>query len=638
MAKSDRREVVRFCWLLTPRPSAAPRIRIYQLLPRLFSNINETRKPNGTLLENGCGKFAEINDRALESLRDELNITHIWLTGVHAHATATDYPDKPADDPDILKGVAGSPYAIKDYGDVCPDYAIDPNQRLAEFRKLIARIQAAGLRVIMDFVPNHVARSHASEIVRLGDSDDRALFFAPQNNFFWLQPDSPGGGPPLRLPLRASQSSVAAACDGLFDPERLHSRVTGNNSATWSPSIHDWFETVKLNYGYEFTTGRRAFPHAAAPTLPVPDTWQKMDRVLAYWQDFGVDGFRCDMAHMIPPEFWQWVVAKARARQPHVTFIAEAYNNDPMKVEGSDPFVAGFGSVNIELLNAGFDAVYDDPAYKALKNIYDGAGWANDLDGALRVRDERLTPDYVFHRSLRYAENHDEVRLASPRLWAGAGMNVGRPVSAILFGLSRGPVLLYSGQEVGEPAIGAEGFSGDDGRTSIFDYWSMPEFTKWVNGHAYDGGHLSPEQKNLRAFYGRLLSLVDEPAFRDGDFIPLNARNVHNPAFGRLPGETPSGHWLYAFIRHDRHSRQVYLVVANLHPSSTFADVRIELSPRAAAAIKPQLGVTLSDHLSDLERAIIVGTETVLLPNLPPLNAGYFALGQVKAEPAQRTS
>ena len=108
----------------------AERPVIYQLFVRHFGNTNETRKPNGTLAENGVGKFADINAAALDSLRD-LGITHVWLTGVLQQATRTDYTaiGQPADDPDICKGRAGSPYAIKDCFDVCPDYALDPARR-----------------------------------------------------------------------------------------------------------------------------------------------------------------------------------------------------------------------------------------------------------------------------------------------------------------------------------------------------------------------------------------------------------------------------------------------------------------------------------------------------------------------------
>ncbi len=559
------------------------RPRIYQLLPRLFGNTNETRKHNGTLAENGVGKFADIDDRALASLRDELSITHLWLTGVLAQATSTDYSaiGMPADDAVLLKGRAGSPYAIRDYGDVCADYALEPAKRLVEFQSLVARAHAASLKVIIDFVPNHVARSHSSSVVAFGKKDDRSKFFSPMNNFFWLQHDSPGGGPPLRLP------------PGLFPPESETGRVTGNNASTWSPSRNDWYETVKLNYGFDFTTGRRAYD-------PIPDTWVKMDAVLAHWQSLGVDGFRCDMAHMVPPEFWRWAVARARARQAGVFFVAEAYNNDPMKVESAE----GGKNVMLELLEAGFDAVYDDPSYKALKRIYEGPAWANDLDGVLG--EER-----IFRSSLRYAENHDEVRIASRGNWGSHGAKIGPAVSAILWGLSGGPAMIYCGQEVGEPANGSEGFGGDDGRTSIFDYWSMPEFAKWRKGT------LSAEQKALRASYGKLLKLYGEPAFRDGAFHALNRLNTHNEHYGRLPGEPASGHWLYAFVRADAKTGQRFVVAVNLSPTETLRNIRIQLGDTLNL-----VGTKAVDRFGGL--AGKVGPLGFEIPEIPPLTPAVF--------------
>ncbi len=578
------------------------RMRIYQLLPRLFGNVNETRKPGGTLAENGCGKFADINDIACASLA-AMGFTHVWLTGVLRQATGTDYSEigAPADDPALLKGRAGSPYAIRDCFDVCPDYAVQPADRFAEFRALLARLHAAGLRALIDFVPNHVARSHHSIVLpehTFGAHDDRARFFDPANNFFWLQRDSPGGGPPLRLPPHGTP----------FAGEVEHGRVTGNNVAHWQPSPHDWYETVKLNYGHDFTTGARVYPHGDQGSRPIPDTWLKMDRVLAHWQELGVDGFRCDMAHMVPPEFWAWAIGRARVRKADTIFIGEAYDNDPMKVCG--------GNVMLALMAAGFDAVYDDPAYKKLKSIYDGCGWANDLDDA---HGDQST----FERSLRYAENHDEVRLAGDGQWGGVGAEVGRAVSAILFGLSRGPVLLYSGQEVGEPARGAEGFGGDDARTTIFDYWSMPELAKWVNGHRYDGARLSTGQRELRDFYARLLHLVGEPAFRDGDFHALNPANLWNENYGRIDGETASGHWLYAFLRGDPATGQRFLVAVNLHPSRSLARIRIRLpegvlAPRTECIERLTSGGTL--------RIVSNETASFTIDSIPPLTPFYFEL------------
>ena len=609
------------------------RPRIYQLLPRLFGNTNETRKPNGTLAENGVGKFEDISDIALRALRDELHITHVWLTGVLAQATATDWSSigKPADDADLLKGLAGSPYAIKDCADVCPDYAAEPARRMEEFSALLARAHALGMRVILDFVANHVARSHTSSLVNFGAHDDRTKFFSPQNNFFWLQPDSPGGGPPLRLPTVVNGERISPTCrvlgagDGFFPDEITAGRVTGNNAATWAPSLNDWYETVKLNYGHDFTTGARAFPHGENPDAPLPDTWLKMDAVLAHWQSLGVDGFRCDMAHMVPPEFWAWAIARARMRQPEVCFFAEAYENDPMRVESADPALHESG-VLAALLHSGFDTAYDDPTYKTLKRIYDGPAWANDLDGTLASQ----RPEF-FRNALRYGENHDEVRLAGRGHWGGIGMDAGRAVCGVLFGISSGPVLLYHGQEVGEPADGAEGFGGDGGRTSIFDYWCMPEFAKWVNSHRYDGARLSEAPRSLREFYGRLLAACSAPAFRDGAFLPLNGANIANPDFGRIAGESASGHWLYAYLRVAAPEHAPFLVVVNLHRSETFRNVLVHFSDEARDSLAPMKGVlAFEDRVGGLAPLRMQAGEFVarglLIPALPPLTPAYFEI------------
>lgn len=617
----------------------AARPRIYQFLPRHFGNTNETRKVNGFIEENGCGKFSDINERSLAELK-KMGFTHLWPTGVLQQATATDYSGigEPADDPDLLKGLAGSPYAIRDYFDVCPDYADNPAERLAEFRAMVGRIHAAGLKVLIDFVPNHVARSYKSSVrpeLSFGANDDRSRYFDPKNNFFWLTPEARpfGKGPPLRLPtvdadgrpVSPTAKVARTPSDGLFGPEMEHGRVTGSNLASWEPDMGSWYETVKLNYGYDFldpTKSTRLYPHGANPDIAVPDTWAKMDEIIAYWQGFGVDGFRVDMAHMVPPEFWHWMIARARGRNPDVFFVAEAYDTDPGKVPSGDPLVAevGGGNVMFDLLNAGFDAVYDDATYDKLKEIYDKGAWANDLD---RI----AARPFVADNSLRYAENHDEVRLAARGEWGGIGPDVGRPVSAILYGLSRGPVMLYSGQEVGEPAHGEEGFGGDDARTSIFDYWSMPEFTKWVNNGAFDGGQLSPAQRSLREFYGNLIRLVAEPAFRDGDFHPLNPLNENNPDYGRLGGASASGQWLYSFVRRDPTSGQTFLVIANLHPRETLNDVKVRIPDELIQQIGKAGPWLLVDRLgSDRKVTASTVSEGIKVGPLPPLTPFYFEI------------
>ncbi len=616
----------------------AARLRIYQLFVRLFGNVNETRQPNGTVAQNGVGKFNDINDAALAAI-GQMGFSHVWLTGVLQQASATDHSaaGQPAADADLLKGLAGSPYAIEDYFDVCADYAVEPKKRLAEFQALLQRVHAHRMKALIDFVPNHVARCYHSDIkpeINFGTTDDRTKFFDPQNNFFYLPPNEQG--PPLRLPtfrdgvaLSPTCQLEGMKCDGLFAGEAEHGRVTGNNVVSWQPSLNDWYETVKLNYGYDFTDplkNRREYPNARSPDNPIPNTWEKMDRVIAYWQSLGVDGFRCDMAHMEPPEFWKWLIQRARERGPEVTFLAEAYDNDPAKVPGSDLVLTklhgGGGNVMCDLLEAGFNGVYDDPTYRVLKGIYEGGRWANDLDSAAR-------DPFIFENSLRYAENHDEVRLASPSQWGGVGMNVGRPVAAILYGLSRGPLMLYNGQEVGEPATGAEGFGGDDSRTTIFDYWSMPTLVGWVNGHKYDGAKLSEAQQDLRAFYARLVRLNNEPAFRDGGLFPLNAANRDNPHFGRVGDEGVSGHWCYAFLRCDAATKQRFLMVANLHPHETLRDVHVALPTAARDFLSVTEGTALkfTDRLA-AESVIYESPDAsgVTIPELPPLSARYLEI------------
>ncbi len=606
-----RRALVCFTLAVMSARSAPERPVIYQLFVRTFGNANETRKQNGTLAENGCGKFSDIGVKAIGEIR-KMGFTHVWLTGVLEQASGTAYPNRPADDPNILKGIAGSPYAIKDYFDVCPDYAVDPNTRIDEFKALLARCEKGGLKVIIDFVPNHVARSYASDVkpsLSFGEGDDRAAFFSRDNHFYYLRRSDPGEGPPLKLPTAGKPG-----CNGLFAPETEYGRVTGNNVVSWSPGNGDWYETVKLNYGHDFTSGRdtSSLPGPDAEPTTVPKTWRTMDEIIRYWQEMGVDGFRVDMAHMVPMPFWKWMVKRAHDRKGDVFFMAEAYDNDPAKLTE--------GHVLDELLKAGFDAVYDDPVYDVLEGLYDSGKWANDLD-ALTFTSDR------FHQSLRYAENHDEVRLANPQHWGGLGMKVGRPVSAVLFAMGKGPVMLYNGQEVGEPAIGSEGFGGDDGRSSIFDYGSMPEFNKWTNRGKFDGGRLSPEQKELRAWYAELLGELKNPAFTKGEFYGLNHANNSNPAFGRIHGETASGHWLYAFLRRDPESKQAYLVVANFHGSESLKGVRLKIPDDARKWLMREsqddwvFDSRFHSDWTGLIKAPELSSEGLLLPELAPCSA-----------------
>ena len=206
-------------------------------------------------------------------------------------------------------------------------------------------------------------------------------------------------------------------------------------------------------------------------------------------------------------------------------------------------------------------------------------------------------------------------------------MKVGKPVSAVLFGMGRGPLMIYHGQEVGEPACGAEGFAGDNGRTSIFDYGSMPEFVKWVNGGRFDGGRLAEEQRDLRDWYGRLIRVTRERAFTTGEFYGLNHANKENPDFGRVGDESVSGHWLYAFLRRDTKTGQAFLVVANFHGSMSIEGVKIRI-PYDAQMFLGLSGCEawkFSDRLDstwsgEIERELLE-SDGVMLPVLAPCSA-----------------
>ena len=520
---------------------------IYQLVVRYFGNTTTANEPSGSLAVNGCGTFADIDRAALDSLRS-LGATHVWLTGVLRQATLTDHGGLglPPDDPDVVKGVAGSFYAVRDYFDVCPDYAVDPVHRLDEFRALVQRVHAAGMKALIDFIPNHVARGYHSVVrpdLDFGIGDDTGRSFSPANHFFYVT-DQPGE--PLRLTKPAHWNPFGYVFDGHFPPENGSPehpvKVTGNNIPFTFLSTDPWYETIKLNYGYDFLKQTAHYD-------PRPRTWDLADTILAYWQSFGVDGFRCDFAHYVPGEAWKFLVDRARQRDANVYFMAEAY---PWQGSG-DPVTHRY-----QLTDAGFDGVYDNLSYDRLKNIYTGRGGQDDYDGHVT----HLTPA-ARQGSVQYLENHDERRIASPVVHdhgpnaSGFGTaDAGYLLAPLQYLSGPGAVLVLNGQEIGEPGDDAEGFAVRDGRTTLFDYWAMPEFVKWVNGHAYDGGGLADWQKRLRQYYAGVLTLCQDPAVCGDGFWGL--KYVNRP---ETHGDCPEA--FYSFARFDAAGRRLLLVVAN---------------------------------------------------------------------------
>ncbi|WP_026262330.1 alpha-amylase family glycosyl hydrolase [Spirosoma panaciterrae] len=517
--------------------SAVPvmdKLIIYQIFTRLFGNQNTTNHWHGTLQENGVGKFNDINATALQAIK-QFGATHIWFTGVIEHATQTDYSAygiRP-DDPVVVKGRAGSPYAVKDYYDVDPDLAVSVPDRMAEFDALVQRTHAHNLKVIIDFVPNHVARQYQSDakpagVVDLGQKDDKTVGFSTSNNFYYL-------------PGQTFQSPEGATTT----LQEFPAKVTGSGSITATPDINDWYETVKLNYGINVFDGSRHFD-------PIPATWYQMLDILLFWSAKGIDGFRCDMAHLVPVEFWQWAISRVKRRYPHMIFIAEIY--DPGLYR---PFI----------FVGGFDYLYDKVGlYDSVRRLMEGHGSCYDLT---RVWQQE-SGDFAQHM-LRFLETHDEQRIASRFFandpWAAV------PAMTLTATMHTGPVLIYFGQEVGVKAEGSEGFSGDDGRTTIFDYWGMPRWQGWLNGGNYDGGRLSDDQRNLRAFYQQLNYLViGSDAIQNGYFYDLQYVNDN----GQSPGY--DAHQIYSYLRYT--DRQKLLIVCNFSAYNTY-DTVVQI-PKAA--------------------------------------------------------
>ena len=509
---------------------------IYQVFTRLFGNDKADCVPSGTKQQNGCGTMQAFTAKALEQIRS-LGCTHIWFTGVIEHASKTDYSAYgiAVDNPDVVKGEAGSPYAIRDYYDIDPDLAKDPSKRIREFELLVERTHKAGLKVIIDFVPNHVARQYHSDakpegVRDLGEDDDTSLSYSPDNNFYYLP------GEPLHLDNILPRSTY----------REVPAKATGNDRFTAWPDKNDWYETVKLNYG--------------------PNTYHKMLHILLYWAAKGIDGFRCDMAEMVPVEFWEWAVPQVKAAYPHIIFIAEVYNP----------------SLYRDYIHRGhFDYLYDKVGlYDTLLNVCRGQSTQSITDCWQAVDDIRS-------HMLNFLENHDEPRLASRFLLRDAETAI---PALLTSSLMPSPFMLYFGQELGERGMDVEGFSGLDGRTTIFDYWSVPTIRRWRNKGRFDGQLLTAEETALRSTYQRILKLREEQEWARGGFYDLMYVNPHL-------------HRCYAFLRYspvakDGQERPFALVIANFSETEETITLNLPYHLFELTGLKERAEVILADMLS----------------------------------------
>ena len=543
---------------------ASRKLIIYQIFTRLYGNRNTTRQENGSIVENGCGKMNDFTPSTLKKIR-EMGVSHIWYTGIIRHATQTDYTAYgiPKNHPAIVKGKAGSPYAITDYYDIDPDLAVDVNHRMLEFEQLIERTHQAGMKVIIDFVPNHVARQYHSickpeGVKDLGEEDNPKNGFDPQNNFYYC----PGQRFTPYFDLYHGEQEPY-----IEEP----AKATGNDCFHNAPGTNDWYETVKLNYGLDYYAGR------VGHFTPIPNTWSKMTDILLFWAKKGVDGFRCDMAEMVPAAFWQWATDKVKFAYPQIIFVGEVYNPAEYR----------------NYLAAGFDYLYDKVGmYDTLREVMQGHRSTHAITGAWQATDD------IRDHMLYFLENHDEQRIASSFFVGDAQKGVpGLVVSALL---QQNPMMIYFGQEYGERGMEKEGFSGNDGRTTIFDYWSVDTIVRAAQRK------LTAQEKQLKTIYDKVISIAtNEKAIVSGacfDLMYVNGQYNHE----------------YAFIR--KAGAEVLLVVANFADSDQTVGITIPGHAFDFLNLKEK-NVSATDLLSERKQKLSLKRDEAVAINVQGNNA-----------------
>lgn len=526
---------------------------VYQVFTRLFGNTNTTNKPWGTIEENGVGKFNDFTDKALQEIK-KLGVTHIWYTGVPHHALVGDYTNIgiSSDDPEVVKGRAGSPYAVKDYYNVNPDLAVNPANRLQEFEALIERTHKNGLQLLIDIVPNHIARKYEGknnpEGVRdFGADDNTAVEYDRDNNFYYIP------GQAFQVPTSEDYKPLNGESNPMIDGKFSENpaKWTGNGSRLAKPDINDWYETVKVNYGVR-PDGSKDFPELPAgydkksyqdhyafwKDKDVPNSWKKFRDIALYWTAKGVDGFRYDMAEMVPYEFWSYMNSSIKMMNPNAFLLAEVYNPNEYR-----------NYIHLGKMDYLYDKV---ETYDYLKDVIRGK---KNPDGLSEIQ-HRMKD--IEHHMLHFLDNHDEQRLACSD-FAGSGSN-GKPLMVVSATMSTSPTMIYFGQEVGEAGTIDGGF-GKPTRTSIFDYVGVPSHQRWMNRKQFDGGQLSQKEKELRDFYQRLLNFTINSDALMGQFQEIQTVN-RNETNGY-------GENVYSFVRWSENEKLI--IIANMSSNSESA-------------------------------------------------------------------
>lgn len=533
---------------------------IYQVFTRLYGNRNTTRKEWGSVEENGTGKFSDFDTKTLKAIK-QMGVSHIWYTGVIRHASQTDFSKFgiPTQHPSVVKGKAGSPYAICDYYDVDPDLSDNVNDRMKEFEALVSRTHKAGLKMFIDFVPNHVARQYLSiakpkGVVDLGADDDKEQGFNPQNNFYYC--------PGQSLDL----SSILESAGGEAAYSEYPAKATGNDHFDNRPGMNDWYETVKLNYGIDYWTHFGHFD-------PIPDTWKKMTEILLSWAAKGVDGFRCDMAEMVPAAFWAYATREVKAKYPDILFMGEVYNPAEYR----------------NYIHSGFDWMYDKVGmYDTMRAVTCGFASATAITGAWQAVDD------IKEHMVYFLENHDEQRVASD-FFAGDGKK-GIPAMVASVLMKSSPFMLYAAEEYGEKGMDKEGFSGKDGRTTIFDYWSIDTLCRSASDE------LTDDEKYIYQMHEKTMQIARKEKAVDGDFYDLMYVNPWSEHF--------DNNKQYAFLR--KKEDELLFVVVNFDDKDV--DVKVRMAPHAMEFLQIPEGKYKSKDLLSAEKQTIELASDALVP------------------------
>ena len=373
------------------------------------------------------------------------------------------------------------------------------------------------MKVLIDFVPNHVSRDYGKaglvmqqeSLPPLGSGDDCSVHWKPENDFYYYP------GQSLILPVSGMKS------EGYYESP---AKASGNCFSP-APDKNAWYETIRLNY-CDFHT----------------PTWDKMLDIVRYWCRKGVDGFRCDMVEMVPWQFMKWLIESIKAEFHDVIFIAEVY-------------VKEMYCHYIETV--GFDFLYDKSGlYDTLRAVVEGHGTARAVTWNWQMLGD-LQP-----HMLNFLENHDEQRFASPFFGKDAGRTPAPLCASMLFNAS--PFMIYFGEEIGEPGMDEEGFSGRDGRTTIFDCWSVASLSR-LDKYIHGGEGLTEEEKATLSVFREAASLSSAQAVSEGKTFDLGYCNAGSRGFN------PDCH--FAFLRGT--GDDTLLFVCNFSGEDTSMDVLV---------------------------------------------------------------